>query len=322
MSTENSLKISKMEYIYSIINSCVLKKECKVTMFVPLHFPLYIFPFEEEVSDLKAKLSDGKFIPILTYDRIAEILRRRLSIKITDDMVNIESIQNIVGDSFNLSNSDVKNYKYFAIIELPKKESEYYEEITFSWLISIENERKYSDPFTLEIPLKIDFQPMHSTIYVDIRVDEKFELRNQPALQKFVYQYYGLDNQNAAEVLVDLKEGEEYRFHIYNKHHWMIMLTSRPNNLRLSCVVGVQSSVHHWAWVGFFLGIGTSISALIFGFPDEESKFFPLIGGSIAGLIALRVVLFHDVELLKIWHRIYIVLVSSLILTIVILIVF
>lgn len=61
--TIRSLEIKRIYYKFIIENSCSIKIELKLSMFIPKEVSFYIYPFEDYLSGLEANF-DGKSIPI------------------------------------------------------------------------------------------------------------------------------------------------------------------------------------------------------------------------------------------------------------------
>ncbi len=148
-------------------------------------------------------------------------------------------------------------------------------------------------------------------MYVSISSDEKFELSqisvSRVSEQKFEYS----TGTHSFDSFEEMSKDTDYKVILNDKRRRVFRFPRDMFHvLQLKLEIKIPLLVKIWSALGAALGIGT-ILALIFSWGSNIQFLSPLAAGVIAGLIALRLVLFHDVELLKLWHILYIVLILS-----------
>lgn len=255
-------------------------------MFVPAEVPFYIYSFEGYLPDLQAKI-DGKSVPVLPHTEIS---------RITGVQVDTATIRAIVAESMNIDPADLADHNTFAVVKFPPN-TQGHLELIFSWIEKIDNDREIHGLLTKSASIAPRFSHIPgASLYVDLMTTEKYQISNKPILRR--------------SSLEPLKEGVNYTTILSDNRHYAFRLGREANyDIVIECSLAIPPQVSSWAVLGLALGTGVIIFAVFFHQLAGFTYVAGLAGGTLAILFGLRVVILHDIELLKNWHPVYIALI-------------
>jgi hypothetical protein len=147
-----------------------MKRELKLTMFIPKDVSFYVYPLEGYLPDLRITNKNGDILTPLPYQSLSRILGQS---------IDITTIRQFVARTYNIAEEKLQDYENFTVIEFPQH-GDCYEELTFTWLERIESRRKHIQILNLFVPLTLRFPATESSTYVDLRIYEKYELIEKP----------------------------------------------------------------------------------------------------------------------------------------------
>jgi len=291
------------------MDSCVMKVQVKLTMLIPAKTQFYIYPFRKYLPHLNARLQDGTELPILPYTELSRLLGRNIT---------LDEIKKIATDlTKGVIEEEVLASENFALIILPYRESDYYEELELNWKEPI-GHKQSNDILTLDVPLNRQFSPTEeSSLYVEIKVSEKYELTELPttfSLDDEHPETIGIDNPRFIYPLRRLEDTKDYEVILKDKRNYVLRFGRKfPQTIQIQYKVGVPLMVRNWAWFGILAGgLLIPFNLYIFVAVIESFKFSAaLTAGIVAAMIGLRIILFHDVELMARWNWVYIALISA-----------
>jgi hypothetical protein len=300
LSVSSSIEIIRIHHTFNFLNTCVMKRELKLTMFIPKDVSFYVYPLEGYLPDLRITNKNGDILTPLPYQSLSRILGQS---------IDITTIRQFVARTYNIAEEKLQDYENFTVIEFPQH-GDCYEELTFTWLERIESRRKHIQILNLFVPLTLRFPATESSTYVDLRIDEKYELIEKPNVSMIEEERFNFEQPLIVESKKNLAEDIDYSILLGDKRHYVFRF---PRNLfqiiYIDFRIAIPLIVRVWSGLGMAIGVGVIIASILFTNKTNLPIFSTLSGGTIAGLIALRILLFHDVELLKWWHIIYIILI-------------
>ena len=358
-SNHETFRIVRARHEIYMSSSCFLKRKLILSVYLPKSFSIFIYPLEAYLPELKITYMDaneliplpyGEIIPIYDLsDKFKEILLKLPYENSTSQIFrdNNESLKNntkleklvrktlirLLANQLGVEESNLKEYNNFAIINFPKHEN-MYTNITLEWTEDIENVREpisKLDKFSYIIPIDLILKFTNITTYLDIKIEEKYEFITKPIVK---YQHHnkhlhGKSWNNLAD--------NEYVVLLEGKHRFTIKF---PNTLKKSPIlikytIGIPKMIRVWTYVGFLFATGSFLlSVFTIQYVQDvinssiqtytQNFLLPIIAGAIAGILALRVLLFYDLELMRRWQYTYLILVilNGIMLTIEILISF
>ncbi len=282
-----------------------MEVELKLTIFLPEHEEFYLFPFVGYLSDLNAKL-DSIDIPILPMDELSTMLERPIDSALT---------RRLLVERFLLPS---EGNQIVAVIRFPPHEDGY-RQLVLRWKESIETLRKKS-AFGVSIPVPRRINPglENASVYVSVSVNERFEIskHNVKRNTSEIFHYHHGDHvYNRTENLIDKID---YDMILSDKRRFEFRIPrSFLDSILLEFDVIIPRMVRSWLFFGILIGIAIELPLIMRGSTNLQ-QLLPFAGGVIAGLIALRLVLFHDIELLRNWNYAYILMIGIIVATLVV----
>jgi len=269
--------------------------ELRLSMFIPREVYYYIHLFEKYMPGLEARSQDGDILPVIPDTEFA----KRLGL-------DIQSLRGLLVDYLGVEENQLTNV---TIIVLPKHEDAYYEELTLSWSLPIEFDETL-DGISKGVVLNPTFSPiLGSSLYVDIRVHQKYEFQRLPKVFRLAEERLGFEQTEIAYSYIPMEDA--HNTILQDRRRYVFRFDRNyPNLIQITCVVSIPTMVRIWSWFG--LGLGAGVIALIW-LSQAKQIFpitFPLVAATIAILIGFRIILLGNIELLTRWNWIYIILVT------------
>ncbi len=256
---------------------------------------MYIMPFKNYSPNLKIELQDGKPSPIFSYKELHRILGREFT---------LDEIRGLCAESYGLDKKEFEIYTNFGIILFPDHE-DHINEIKITYLEPGELEKDTSFFLTKNVKFSHRFLPADkSSLYVSVNVNDKYEIEKEPTISKIKEEHYGFDNTSVAENY----EPIDSKPHVIlddKKHNVLNFPRKFSDEIKIDYRIKIPQMVIVWLWFGFFIGVGTIFFTIF-----ASIQNYPVALGGIGVLIGLRIMLFHDVELLDRWNWAYLILIA------------
>lgn len=318
--------------IFDVQSSCVMKVESQLMLDIGKNHSIFVFYSAEKLSNLEVTRSDGKPLFIATSAQIQSTppLRRL--------------IRNLAREGENpivilLQRGDEKT-----------DDEHRYEEIDISWIQELGKSRLrkglLGKNLLLDTKIRYNIPELEeANHYIEIRTSEKYEIKNIEILDIFnerikqkvngqlikdhsihrtSLQFWKIresieEKSNNKliryDTLTEDKRNKVFRFE-YETRPWYVKLEWR---------IGIPKMVLEWLIFGASIGIFIPATLLLVSIfrtdliVQQSNAVLPLVGAIIALLLGLRLLLFHDIELMMGWSRFYIgIIVFALITSIVV----
>ena len=302
MSDPRPIEILREYHTYNFENSCVRNIEVKLTAFIPKEVRLFFMPFRSYLPDLKVKLHDGKSSPIFSYLELHRIIKRPSGRPFTLDEIRI-----LASEALGVSEKEMQQFHSFAIILFPVHE-DHINDIIIEYTEPREVEKKSYDWLTKTAFFTVNFPPTRSTsMYVALKVNDKYEIQKDPSIfkvEKIKTTFAGLTSEHTADTLLDITKHS-----ILNdkKHNVVHVDRDFPSDIKIQFKVNVPQMLRIWLWFGLVLGI----AVIPYSFLENNFQYiYPVILGIVALLLGLRILIFHDSELLTRWNILYLIIIS------------
>lgn len=345
----SNLEIIRVYYDMKIENSCYLRKTMRMTLFIPKSLNFFVYPLNGYRAGLEVRNKKKDRLPVLPYGQLLNIINEKseqspsLPFEISNNTNTLNDILNslreLMTSIYGIPEESLENFSNFVVLRLGDDHDEH-EELEFSWLESLEELRKLSkNRINYEIPLELTFSINRVTTYISIDVAEKFEIVGDLklfALEKEVnifetdFNAINLDDQGKIKPFKLVKHHDKIiKFTLESnneevKEYDYLLLQGKRNlafrfghdldyNILLTVRIGVPSTVKHWSYVGAIISILVIIYLIVSGYKLHFNNEITLGAGAIGGMIAMRILLFHDLELLKRWNYVYILLIICVI---------
>lgn len=301
-SEQRPIEIIREYRKYYFENPCVIRIETKLTVSLPIGNEFYIYPIRGNLADLEVKL-DGTQMPILHAQELE---------KITGFIIDLDFIKKGVSSISGISVEELIDIKNYFFIKFPKIIEDKYSEILITWNEQIEGKRKTNDLLSEISFYSMIFPPTgRSSLYVSFIVADKYELVGETLVYKIETINYGLNNDMKATSAITLVENEGFSNVLDDsKHHVVRFERNGSNKIGIKYTIGIPVLIRTWLWLGFFFGIGT-IPYGILNYQTHIQFVETLLAGVVALLIGFRILLFHDIELLRRWNVTYIILIVA-----------
>lgn len=274
-----------------------MKVEVRLSVFIRKEAKYFLYPLSRYLPKLHARLQSGQQLPVLPYQELSRGKKKQIS---------LDEINKIAGDlARGVTGTKLQQWDNFVLLELPPSESDYHDELVLEWIEPIPE--NLSKKRARVINLNRQFPATgNASLYVEIIIDDRFELQK---IQVFKIEF--VDKQ-AAHRLIEL---DKTKFSILqDKRNYVLRFPRElPYDISIQYRVGIPEMVSNWLGLGVVLGIAIIPITVFLYIVDMDSFRFTAAwaGGTIALLVGFRVLLFHDVELLKQWNKFYIALVIA-----------
>lgn len=257
----------------------------------------FLLPVKNYMPDINIKDSEDRDLIILS-DREFEVL--------TDNKIKMEDIikeylkklkQDLEPAHFKL----MQNYRVIAVLfNNPRQEKDdYYERIKVSWTERIENRkrRRITDISEyVEIPIYIPRYGFDhgstSSIYFSFKTSSKYKI---------------LENIDFKDLR--LRKNPDYKTILEDERHKIYRFNESPSPQLIEIIirVGLPSTINNWIHIGFLAIIIVPSIIVIFTvvFREIPEFAFETFVGMIGFLVGLRVLIFHDLELMGRWNKVF-----------------
>ena len=276
--------------------------EIKLTAFIPKEIRLFFMPFRNYLPELRVELGDGKPSPIFSYLELHRIIIRPSGRPFTLDEIRI-----LASEALGVNEKDMQQFTNFAIVLFPEHE-DHINEIIIKYTEPQEVEKRSDDLLTKNALFSVNFPPTKNTsMYVALKVNDKYEIEKNPAIfkvEKIATTFNGVTEEHTKDTLQDINKHS-----ILNdkKHNVVHVDRDFPNDIKVQFKVNVPQMLRIWLWFGLALGIA------VIPYSFQESSFqyiYPVILGIVGLLVGLRILIFHDSELLTRWNIVYLIIIS------------
>ncbi|MDE2590432.1 MAG: hypothetical protein KGL95_12305 [Patescibacteria group bacterium] len=295
-----------------MINARVMEVTSRYYMWIKANTELWVYGLPGYLPSLDVKNSDGVNLPVLSPDELNFLLKdesdKELDI-MTKERVTQESLHKLMAQTEAGKKSkapvDASNKKavHYVGIILPPVGFDHFEEITLKWIEQIETDKKANRCISQHVSRQHTIEPTTTdSAYVDITMDsKKYELRATPEITTV----------NGDNKPVGITDGNEYKKVLTDKTRCVYRIKRHcPYAFTIKWSIGIPTLVRRWAWAGFLIALAV-ISFSIAGFVHDQKTFefnVRLLAGLIAMIVAFRVLLFHDTDLMSRWNRLYLIL--------------
>lgn len=274
--------------VYTVSHTLILKIEGEKS-------PILLLPVEKYRADLEVLDSEGNHLVVVPDKEFEKQFT-------TDKLADFSDIflSDISHDGTGAEKPEIRNMltgiRVIAVI-LPRANDDiYYDKITLKWTEQIEN-RKMIGSYTqyVEIPIKIPrYSQMGSTsaLYVSIKTNQKYLFQKNPVIVDLVN-----DERPDFEELID-----DVRHHVYR-----FSPSNHPQMIGIFAELALPPLINAWASYGTIAASVVPpiifIASFVFG---QVPRFgFEVIGGIIAFVIGLRVVISQDINLMEKWNEVH-----------------
>lgn len=211
----------------------------------------------------------------------------------------------------------LKNHRLIAVILPEKKQKEYYEKITMSWISKFPNTEKIGNTEAVVLPCYIhrnDFKSeQNCAVYVSVKTVSPYRIFNE----------LNFSNQ------IDLTNPPEYAGILNDSMHKIFRLkeTTQSQLVAFTIQLAISKHLEDWARISF---IGTALVPIfIIGLTFYKNEIPPfsyeILGGLIVFLIGQKAFIFQDAKLLSQWNKSHLVItigISLLLLMLILLVLF
>lgn len=289
------ITIIRQYFSYNIANSCTFKVNLDITMKVEKQ-PFFLLPVKGYLADLRITDSEGNELIILSDSEFEQQMHHKMS-----DIIDLYTAK-LRKDIPKKYLKVIKDYRVVAVL-FNRTDDEYYDKIRVSWVEPIENRKRDGFSQLVEIPFYLPrYGFKHgstSAIYLSFKTTSRYEIVDDPEIRDLLSK-----KQLKPAVIIDDERHKVYRF----------SASEEPQMIRVIVRIGLPSTVKSWANLGLISGVlapafilGSSI-----GLGRMVDFGYEILAGTIVFLTGLRVLLFHDISLMKRWNRAYIFLIIYL----------
>ncbi|MFZ0511539.1 MAG: hypothetical protein WAM14_08030, partial [Candidatus Nitrosopolaris sp.] len=274
---------------YYVTNSRTFKQSLEITMKIEDQ-PFFLLPVDNYRADLNIVDSEGKELIILS-DREFEKYTG-ISMKDIINMYLGKLRIELPEEHFRL----IKDYRVIAVL-FNRDDKSYYEKIKVTWVQRFVNRKrsKISISEYVEIPIYLPRYGFEhgatSAIYLSVKTSSKYRITETPTIRD-----------------LRLRRRPTYRTIIEDDRHriYRFAETENPQFLEVIIKIGLPQTIQKWAQLGLIaiLIIPTTVFTLTIYFQSIPRFGFETLVGVIGFVIGLRVLIFHDLDLMVSWNRI------------------
>jgi hypothetical protein len=304
---QDSIRILRETSTFSHISSTKLEVSLKLLLLVPPKQKVYTHFTDGYLTEVKVTDQQGRrlvMIPRKEFgqdftENIRTELRRRLNIA-DNNRVQSDALEKMLPLPILLA-------------DLVGEEIVTYVEIDICYSITHIDKRGY---FSQYIVFRHHYFGKDPTIYLTISVPDKYEFQSEKfSIQNMPIEELSTRSDHSTKTKVFHRKISEGKQGI----HTRIEERDRPSPPNAAVVrweIGAPSIIRWWARLGGSLGILSLIFAPYLFFYVSECAFSfiaTFLGGIIALMIGLNVFLFHDIELMERWNKLYILVIIAII---------
>jgi hypothetical protein len=297
-------------------------------MFIPQSIRLWVYPLDKYLASLEVKNSDNEKLPILSYDELDELImiqrlpksektlpKMEIDSEKTLHHIMVQQIDSGVSEDsepLKLDKTSKKSAHHVGIL-LPERSGDYFEEITINWTEQISKiESQVFNPSLFVEREEIILPTTTNSTYVSLIVDKKkYEFVKSPTVK-------AIDEKE--KECPNVKEEVEYRKLLESKHQYVYRIKRDcPYTFKFSFKIGIPKTIKAWAWLAF----SAAITAILFSWVNFITSYssyqddLKLLAGIVSFIVALRVLVFHDYELMSVWNQVFLILITVAIGTVV-----
>jgi hypothetical protein len=282
------ITVLRQYFTYDITNSCTFKVNLEITMRVEKQ-PFFLLPVKGYRADLKINDSEGNDLIVLSdkeFEKLTAIPMRGII------ELYLAKLKNDLDEKYYHL---IEDYRVVAVL-FGRAEDDYFEKVTVSWIERFENRKRDGRVSEcVEIPIylpRYGFQHgATSAIYLSIKTNSKYEIHPQVELND-----------------LRLRKTPVHKIILHDNRHWIYRFSETPDPqfIEIKIRIGLPDAVKKWAHLGLASGtfMPSIILLLTIGFGKVPEFGFATIVGVIGFITGLRVLIFHDVDLMRRWNKI------------------
>jgi hypothetical protein len=252
--------------------------------------PFFLLPIDNYRADLNIIDSEGKELIILSDKEFEKYTGN--SMKEIINMYLRKLKTDLPEEHFRI----IEDYRVVAVL-FNREDNSYYEKIKVTWVQRFVNKKhrtKISLSEYVEIPIYLPrYGFKHgatSALYLSVKTSSKYRITETPAIRD-----------------LRLRHKPDYRAIIEDDRHkiYRFMETENPQFLEVVLKIGLPQTIQKWAQLGFIsvLIIPTIIFIMTIYFQSIPRFGFQTLVGVVGFVIGLRVLIFHDLDLMAGWNR-------------------
>lgn len=251
--------------------------------------PYFLLPVKGYRADLKITDSEGNDLIVLSDKEFEKLTNTSMKVIIE---LYLEKLKKDLDVKYLKL---IEDYRVVAVL-FSREDGDYFEKVNVSWIERFEN-RKNDAAISecVEVPIYLPRYGFEhgatSAIYLSIKTNEKYEIRDKIELND-----------------LRLRKAPFHEIVLHDNRHWIYRFSDTPDPqlIEIKTIIGLPPTVKNWAHLGLAAGIlvPLAVSLMTIVFMKVPEFGFGAKIGVIGFITGLRVLIFHDVDLMRRWNRV------------------